>query len=197
MERCTSQHLEVITAMQNLSTLSLHDFSYYTTSLEPLTELPNLVELDISDSNIFGNIEEIFGIPSLKYLYMDDCLAGIDFETLPANENLQVLSMCDISILEDPSAYDRTYVSLADHCDMFANYPNLKELYVSSDDLDNIAFVTGLPNLQHLDISNNNITRLTPLLELTNFNIVWCGRNSILENLPENSDIMVLTTDRK
>lgn len=197
MEYCTSQNLEVITAMQGLTTLSLNDFSYYTTSLEPLTRLPNLVALDISESNVFGNIEEIFGIPSLKYLYMDDCMVGIDFEALPANENLQVLSMCDTSILEDPSSYDRTYIDISGHCDMFASFPNLSELYLASDNLDDIDFVTALPNLQYLDISNNNIVSLTPLLQLDNFRIVWCGQNSILEKLPDDSVIMVLTNERE
>lgn len=199
LEDCTSENLEVITGMQGLISLSLNDiyFSHYTDLLEPLTKLPNLIMLDIRDSYFHGNIEEIFGIPTLKYLYLDDCRTGMDFDALPANDNLLLLSMCNITIWEDPeSYYDRGYIELSDHSDMFAKYPNLIELYLSDNNLDDIDFVADLPNLSYLDITNNNITSLTPLSQLSNFNIVWCGRNSILENLPEDSDVLVLTNRR-
>ena len=197
MEDCTSENLEVITGMQGLLSLSLNDFFCYDDSLAPLTELPNLIMLDISESSIHDSIEEIFGIPTLMYLYLDDCRIGLDFDALPANGSLTLLSMCDITIWEDPDLYyDSGYIELSEHCDMFSNYPNLIELYLSDNNLDNIDFVADLPNLSYLDITNNNVISLTPLSRLNNFNIVWCGKNNILENLPDDSSILVLTNRR-
>lgn len=196
LEECDSTHFDAITALRNLSLLKIEDFSRLTTSLAPLTQLPNLTELDISETKVFGNMEEIFSIPTLKYLYMDDCQVGIDFSAVSPNPNLEVLSMCDVRILRDPSYNNGDKIYLSEHYDFFDNFPNLTELYVSSANLDNIDFVTKMPGLRYLDISNNNITSLTPLLGLENFYTVWCGKNTILENIPKDSGIRVYTTSR-
>lgn len=196
LEECSGWELESITAMQNLTALVINDFSSYVDSLEPLTRLPNLTLLDLEDTPVFGNIEEIFGIPTLQYLYLDDCQVGMDFDNLPTNETLEVLSLNDITILNDPSYNNPDAVSLSAHYDMFEHFPNLTELYVSSLELDSIDFVEKLPRLQYLDITDNNITSLKPLENLSDFRTVWCGQNTILENLPEDSPITVITSDR-
>ncbi len=197
LKHCGSEHLDVLTAMPKLSWLKIDDFWGLTESLAPLTQLPSLEELDISGTDVFGNMEEIFSIPTLKYLYMDDCQVGIDFNAVSPNPNLEVLSMCDVRILRDPSYNNGDKIYLSEHYDFFDNFPNLTELYVSSANLDSIDFVTKLPGLQFLDISNNNVTSLTPLLELKNIYSVWCGKNTILENLPEDSGIRIYTDSRK
>ena len=196
LEHCGSDHLDVLTAMPYLSWLRIDDFWGLTESLTTLTKLPALEELDISGTHVFGNMEEIFSIPTLKYLYMDDCQVGIDFDAVAPNPNLEVLSMCDVRILRDPSYNNGDKIYLSEHYEFFDNFPNLTELYVSSANLDNIDFVTKMPGLRYLDIANNNVTSLTPLLQLENFNTVWCGKNTILENIPADSDINVYTTSR-
>lgn len=196
LEHCDSRHLDVLTAMPYLSYLKIDDFWGLTESLAPLTHLSSLEELDISGTNIYGNIEEIFSIPTLKYLYMDDCQVGIDFDAVAPNPNLEVLSMCDVRILKDPSYNNGNKIYLSEHYEFFDNFPNLTELYVSSANLGNIDFVTKMPGLRYLDISNNNITSLAPLLQLDDFYTVWCGKNTILENIPEDSGIWVYTTSR-
>lgn len=197
LEHCGSDHLDVLTAMPYLYWLKIDDFWGLTESLSILTQLPSLEELDISGTNIFGNMEEIFSIPTLRYLYMDDCQVGIDFNAVAPNPNLEVLSMCEVRILKDPSYNSGEKVYLSDHYEFFDNFPNLTELYVSSANLDNIDFVTKMPELRFLDIANNNVTSLSPLLQLENFYTVWCGKNTILENLPEDSGVRVYTTSRK
>ncbi len=196
LKHCGSRYLDVLTAMPNLSWLKIDDFWGLTESVAPLTQLPSLEELDISGTNIFGNMEEIFSIPTLKYLYMDDCQVGIDFDAVVPNPNLEVLSMCEVRILKDPSYNNNDRIYLSEHYDFFDNFPNLTELYVSSANLDNIDFVAKIPGLRFLDIANNNITSLNPLLQLENFHTVWCGKNTILENLPGDSKINVYTTSR-
>ena len=78
---------------------------------------------------------------------------------------------------------------------MFDCFPNLTELYAASLRLDSIEFVSKLPRLQYLDITNNSVTSLKPLEALSDFQAVWCGQNTILENLSSDSNIFVYTTD--
>ncbi len=195
LEDCSGWELDAITSMQGLTTLVINDFSSYVDSLEPLTRLPNLTTLSLEDTSVFGNIEEIFGIPTLRYLYLDECQVGMDFDSLPNNETLEILSLSDITILKDPSYNNGDAVSLSEHYDMFEHFPNLTELYLASLKLDSIDFVEKLPRLQYLDITDNNVTSLKPLENLSNFQAVWCGQNTILENLPEDSPISVITSD--
>ncbi|MCI8800825.1 MAG: hypothetical protein HFH88_13590 [Lachnospiraceae bacterium] len=192
---CAGWELESITAMQNLNTLIINDFRSYVESLEPLTRLPNLNALSLEDTSVFGNIEEIFGIPTLQYLYLDDCQVGIDFERMPVNETLEVLSLSEMTILKDPTYNNGDEINLSEHYDMFDCFPNLTELYAASLRLDSIEFVSKLPRLQYLDITNNSVTSLKPLEALSDFQAVWCGQNTILENLSSDSNIFVYTTD--
>lgn len=196
LERCSGWELEVLSSMTELTTLVIHDFLSYVDSLAPLTSLPNLQTLDLSDTFVFGNIEEIFGIPTLRYLWLDDCQIGLDFEKLPENETLEYLSMDKIRILNDPTYNNGDTIMLSDHYDLFANFPNLISLSLISTQIDSIAFVEVLPRLQYLDITDNNVTSLKPLESLNDFRTVWCGKNTILENLSENSSITVITTDK-
>lgn len=195
LEDCSGHGLEALASLVNLQELKINDFSSYTESLAPLTRLPNLTWLTLEDTSVFGNVEEIFGIPTLQYLSMEDCQIGMDFDRLPANEALAYLSLSSTSILKDPSHNNGDKVSLSEHYDMFAHFPNLTELYLASLNLDSIEFVKDLPLLQYLDITDNNVTSLKPLEALQDFHAVWCGRNTILENVSEDSYISVITED--
>lgn len=193
LERCSGHGLDALASLENLSVLLIKDFSSYTDSLSPLTGLPNLTYLSLEETSIFGNVEEIFGIPTLQYLYLDDCQIGMDFDLLPDNESLMILSLNGTTILRDPSYNNGDKVYLSEHYDMFSHFPNLTELYLTSLNLDSIDFVENLPLLQYLDITNNNVTSLKPLETLEDFRAVWCGKNTILENISENSYITVIT----
>ena len=182
--------------MKQLTTLIIHDFSSYVDTVEPLLNLPNLTTLDLSDSSIFGNIEDIFNIPTLRYLCLNDCQIGLDFDKISVNETLQFLALNNIRILNDPTYNNGDIVKLSEHYDMFQQFPNLVDVSLVSNQIDSIEFVESLPYLQYLDITNNNVTSLKPLASLENFIAVWCGKNSILEKLPENSPVIVFTTER-
>lgn len=196
MERCSGNGFETIASLKNLTTLIIHDFASYVDTVEPLLNLPNLTALDLSDTSIFGNIEDIFSIPTLRYLCLNDCQIGLDFDNLPFNETLQFLALDNIRILNDPTYNNGDVVKLSEHYSMFEQFPNLTDLSLASNHIDRIDFVESLPYLQYLDITNNNVTSLKPLTSLKGFIAVWCGKNSILEKLPENSPVMVFTTER-
>ncbi len=187
--------VEAIGSLEELTELTIDDFLYATDSLAPLTRLVNLTYLDLSNTSIFGNVEEIFGLPMLQYLYLDDCQVGLDFDKVPTNESLVVLSMNDISILADPSYNSGVEVPLSEHYDLFDHFPNLTDLYIESTGIDSIAFVEKLPKLQYLNITDNSVTSLMPLAALSDFQAVWCGRNTILEKLPEDSGILIYETE--
>lgn len=195
LENCSGKELDTIASLQELTMLYINDFSGYVDSLEPLTRLPGLMALSLEDTSVFGNIEEIFGIPTLQYLYLDDCQVGMDFDKIPDNSALVSLSLDDISILADPTYNNGVKVSLSEHYDIFDHFPNLTSLYLCSLGLDNIDFVEKLPNLQYLDITDNSVTSLKPLENLSDFQVVWCGKNTILESVSDDSDIWVITEE--
>ncbi len=198
LERCAGWELEAITAMQELTTLEIHDFGSATESLEPLTRLPKLEALDLTDTDVFGSVNEIFGIPSLYYLNLTNCRIALDFDTLPTNGNLQCLLLDKVSITdagaEDYDMWSRQPVKLSDHYDMFLHFPNLTDLYLEGTGIDSLEFVEDLPMLQYLDITDNSVTSLKPLEALPDFRTVWCAGNTLLEMPSEDSNITVITS---
>ena len=156
-----------------------------------LTRMPELSYLDLTETYVFGNIEDIFGIPALEYLYLKETTGVIDFDRLPSNDNLLVLDISGLDIKTD--AWGDGYYDIKDHYDMFEKYPNMEYLYAASLGLDSIEFVNHMPNLQYLNIIDNNVTSLKPLESLSYFHTVLCGENSILEGVSEESGIYVDT----
>lgn len=190
LKDCGGIDLEPLTDMPQLSTLSLLDCNIYVSPyLEPLSRT-SLVTLNLKGSIADDrNMEEIFSIPTLQYLYMDEFWGAIDFDNLPYNESLLELSMNGIHFCTTDDIY--SYQNLSDHYDMFSHFPNLIWLYLAETDIDSIEFVEYLPYLHQLDITNNNVTSLKPLEALDEFWLVRCGYNTILEDVSEDSGITV------
>ncbi len=199
LESCAGWELDAISAMQDLTTLEIHEFSSATNSLEPLTRLPKLEVLDLSETNVYGSINEIFSIPTLYYLNLSDCRIALNLDNKPESEYLENLILDNASISDaDAEGYDgwnHETVHLSEHYDLFDGFPNLTILSLTSMGIDSIEFVEKLPRLQYLDITDNNVTSLKPLENLPDFRTVWCAENTILENLPEDSAIEVITSD--
>lgn len=195
LEECAGWELEALTSMQEITALYIKDFSSYVDSLEPLTRLSRLDTLDLGGTSVFGNVEEIFGIPTLRRLSLDNCQVGMDFDKIPVNTTLEELSMNDISILRDPTYNNGDKIYLSEHYDLFASFPSLVVLQLRSDRIDSLDFVENLPLLQYLEITDNSVTSLKPLEALPNFQMVWCGKNTILEGVSENSQIQVSTEE--
>ncbi len=195
LEECSGWELEALASMQELTALYINDFSSYVDSLEPLTRLSKLDTLDLGGTSIFGNVEEIFGIPTLRRLSLDNCQVGMDFDKIPTNTTLEELSMNDISILRDPSHNNGDKIYLSEHYELFRCFPSLIVLQLRSDRIDSLDFVENLPLLQYLEITDNSVTSLKPLEALPDFQMVWCGKNTILEGVSEDSGIQVSTEE--
>lgn len=159
--------------------------------LEFLTRMPELTYLNLTRSHVFGNMEEIFGIPTLEYLYLKETSGVIDFEQLPSNANLLLLDVSGLKLKAE--SWGQEYLDIKDHYDMFEKYPNVEYLYAASLGIDNIDFVLNMPNLQYLNIIENNVTSLKPLENLNRFYTVLCGGNTILEYASEEYGIYVDT----
>ena len=184
-------HLELLTALP-LTDLSLVDCSISGDHpLAFLQDLTDLVYLDLTGTYVFGNMEEVFGLPALQFLCLKEVDGVIDFDRLPANENLLFLDISGFRFHRDAWG-DETWL-LKDHYDMFEKYPAVEYLYAASLGIDSIDFVSCMPDLQYLNIIDNNVTSLKPLEELAHFGTVLCKGNTILENISEESEILVDT----
>ncbi len=185
LDHCSGTQLDAVAAMQQLNTLEIHRFSTKVESLSSLTVLSNLVSLHLHDVAVNGNIEALFGIPSLKSLHLDGCRVGINFARLPVNENLEILSMNGIRITdgsetEGEGGKNGDEIRLSEHYEMFDCFPNLTELYLESLGLEDIAFTGRLPHLRHLDVRDNPVASLKELQGLEEIRTVWYGGGTIV-----------------
>lgn len=202
LKRCSLTNLSAISNLKSLKYIRIDDSSSYIDNLHPLTELVNLEILDISNTYVFGNVEELFSLPKLEKLVMNKCRVGIDFEKIPRNENLKILHMNDITVLkydisEDTENYfhsDGKEVNLSEHLDLFLNFPNMEELYIAGNEVDNLEFAAELTKLERLDISNNSVSSLKPLESLQYLDIVWCGKNTITDSNSLGDKVKVFMT---
>lgn len=198
---CDCSAYEVLVSLQEVETLKLSGIYGNIESLDVLTKMPKLKSLDISSMSLYGNVECIFGIPALEELDISDCSFGLDFETMPANDNLKRLYMDRMELWEDIQvSYDGmiTYldyedVLLKDHIDFLGKFPNLEELYMQGNKLTEVAFTENLPKLRKLDITGNYVTDMRPLANLEHLEIVWCGENSISQGLDLGEEVMVIS----
>ena len=201
LTRCSLSELPDLSHLTTLEYVSAKDSSSLITDLTPFTKLPALECLDISNTKVFGNIEEIFDIPTLYELYMDNCNVCIDLSKVQGNENLEILSMNNITVMEyGLNEYDSidilngTKVDINEGLGFFLQkFPYLCELYIAGNGIKNLDFVSYLPFLWAIDVSDNYISSLAPLKELTDLSIVWCKDNTITDGYDLGEDVYVIT----
>jgi len=187
LEGCNCEDLSFLAQLQNLTNLDLADMSGYYVSFDPVLALPKLEVLDISGSTAYADATPLLGIPTLKELYMNECNIGFRPDAVPYNEGLLLLDMNDVSLYPIGEGYgslqDEDEIALSQHTELFANFPNLCYLYLSSSQLDDLSFITegGLSSLQMLDITDNYVVDLSPLAQLEDLWYVKCPDNPIAE----------------
>lgn len=177
-----------VRTLSGLKSLNLTDMSMEPSELAPFMELTQLETIDMTDSFIWGNIEGLLKLPNLRELNLNNCTAGFDMENLETNESLAILHMNHVTLKAlsdgkwDYNAYDTNNLSLSEHTDMFQNYPNLTELYLSGNTLADLSFAGDLTQLRLLDITDNYVTSLAPLSGLQRLEAVMCAENPIADD---------------
>lgn len=198
---CNLENMEVLTGLNNLKALHINEAGTYTKNLSPLMKLTGLELLDISGTNIFGYVEELLSLPNLKEFYMDECVVAFDFNKITGNETIKTLSMKEVTLLDYGADYDEqkyyangegTQISISDYTEAFQKFPNVTELYLAGDEIDNIDFVKYLPLLEVLDISDNYVSSVAPLKELPNLKVLWCQDNDIMDVSELGSEVTVI-----
>ena len=171
-------------SLQELTSLSLYDMSLEPSVFDSVMKLTNLTSISLDDSHVWGNVEELLTLPNLMEFYMSDCVAGFDVTNLTPNPSLLLIDLnhSQLRALKD-GKWDyndnSNILSLAKNTDIFKNYENLQELYISEHEIDSIQFAASLPHLRVLDITDNYVTDLTPLAILPNLECVLCYNNPI------------------
>ncbi len=179
--------LSCLASMPNVTSVGLYDTSLDPAAFKPLLAMPQLTSLDLYRSYIWGDASSLFSIPTLKALNMEDCTTQLDMDKLAPNDSLEYLNL-NYAQLEEASADSWSYsdsknlISLADHTDVFANYPNLRELYLAEQNLDDVSFASSLLRLETIDLTDNYVTDLSPLSELANLTAILCYNNPIVDN---------------
>ena len=156
--------------------------------------------LDIHGSVTYDDISGIFQMPNLRELNISGMQCEINFDAAVENPALEVLYMEDMYLYENAweesvSIMSTVYydeVLLDEHMDFVKKYPGLKELYVGSNTLTDLAFAEDLQALEVLDITDNYITELRPLAELPSLRKVICPENPLKnEKVLEDSVLII------
>lgn len=171
--------------LKKLKVLNLIDMSLERSSIETMTGLEALEKISLRNSYLWTNIEEFMNLPNLKEMDMAYCTAGFDINNLKENKSLELLNMNYVTLKSlvdnkwDYQANNENNINLGEHTEIFTKYPNLTELSLSENMLNDIGFAQGLKELRVLDITDNYVTDLSPLSELENVEVVLCYENPI------------------
>lgn len=164
-----------------------------------VNRIPGLEVLDLSGVSTYEDISSLFLIPTLQELYLNGMECELNFSKLTVNESLTTLEMdgmrfyTNVQISGGGGIYSIDYdkVSLDEHTDFLANYPNLKTLSLADNTLTQIGFASSLGALETLNISGNYVTDLKPLETLKALRMVDSTSNPI-ENYRVLSDDVVI-----
>lgn len=177
-----------ITSLTNLRVLHLNSMSLDPKVIERIAEVSSLEIIDLNSSYVWGNVETMLNIPSLQELSLEYTTAGFDVDHLQTNEKLQKLNLnhARLKSLRDGvwnyevDGGDPLILSNNDY--IFTYYPNLKELYLEEQEIDDISFAESMKELRILDINDNYVTDLTPLVGLPALQMVLCEENPIADD---------------
>lgn len=199
LESCNMDNMSVLANLTKVKIFKLKRPNSFIEEFEGIPSMTAIETLDLSSVYLYANVEEIFSLPNLKTLLMNDSRICLDLSKLPENKTLQVLNLNN-STLEKmtivPMEYydyvDYEAIDLNENMNMFAKFPNIQELYVSNLGIESTEVFGQLKSLRMLDISNNSISELKSLAGLENLEKIWCGGNTIIDSdsLSENVEVI-------
>ncbi len=189
-----------ISQMKNLVSLNMEQIRGEYENLGFLKGLTSLGYLDISHNEFYYDISDVFHIPNLERLYIDDCIFELDTQNIPELLSLKYFSMDDArmvenSIVETDGFMTNIYyddVSFKDELEFLTKFPNLEYLELCGDELDSVDIFLPLTHLQCLVIDDNDIVSLAPLEVLEDLYLIYCADNEIEDygNLKESAYVI-------
>ena len=205
--------LSGLTGLESLACYSVWTYGVPLTGVNFIDHMPNLKILDFSgisregiwggyqrNTEILGDISNVFNHPGLEELYLNNCLFEIRFDRLTENPSLRVLEMREIALKEN--FYVRTSAGMTDlwyddvildgHTDFLTRYPGLEKLCLDGNQLTNVAFASSLKNLTYLSIKNNYVTELSPLNQAENLEFLDIRENPVNSTIETDEKTVIL-----
>lgn len=202
-----------LTGLESFTCYSVWTYAVPLTDVRFIDAMPNLKTLDFSGQNgsgewdfyrhqteIYGDISNVFNHPGLEKLILNSCQFAIDFDKLIENPTLKHLEMKEISLKENfyvecyNGMMDIWYddVSLNENLDFLTKYPALEVLRLDKNQITEIQFASSLSNLKRLSLNDNYITELTPLNQLEHLEFLDIRKNPITTTMEADDSIQIL-----
>ncbi len=202
-----------LTGLESFTCYSVWTYAVPLTDVRFIDAMPNLKTLDFSGNNgsdewdfyrhqteIYGDISNVFNHPGLEKLVLNSCQFAIDFDKLIENPTLKHLEMKEISLKENfyvecyNGMMDIWYddVSLNENLDFLTKYPALEVLRLDKNQITEIQFASSLSNLKRLSLNDNYITELTPLNQLEYLEFLDIRKNPITTTMEADDSIQIL-----
>jgi len=202
MTGLTTQELESLRYMVNVSNLSLSGEAF---DLSPLSGLTNLTHVSFSRAHV-TDLTPLQGLPNLTHLQLwnaqvtDTTLTQLSGFTNLIDLDLNGNPITDITPLSGLTnlTHLRLWNTQVSDITPLLGLANLRVLELRNTQItsSDIALLPRLTNLRHLDLSNIQIqiNDITPLLELPNLRLLFLNRNqfSDISLLAEFTDLTFL-----
>lgn len=168
------------------------------TTLEPLTELSDLVSLNLSGTNI-DDLTPLRNANKLKVLKLADTrvndLSPLKYDLMIQELDLSHTDVSDLSVLNSLNKLEKLNIAytLVNNLKATEKCPNLCYLIAEGTKINSIQPISKLENIVALDISNTPVRDLTPVSALKSLQSLKISRTAInnlealreMENLKE------------
>lgn len=187
LNACSVDNVEIFSKLVALKELKCSYMSGQLDYWSFVRKLPALETLDLTGVATYEDISSLFTIPTLKKLMLSGAECEINFQKLSPNPSLQALEISGIKLYKNVNVQggggiyqiDYDNVSLTDHMDFLANFPNLSELNLSGNKLTDLSALQSLSQLSVLNIEDNFVTDLKPLTGLSALKTLWVKGNPV------------------
>lgn len=159
-------------------------------SLDFLSSMTQLKELEITACRIRGSLAPIAGLPALQQLTISGCqlstiatLEGapaLTYLDLSNNAIGNITALAGMTTLENLNLSDNAVSDLKALSDL----TQLSVLNVSDNALTSLAPLSGLLKLTDLNVSNNKLTDIAPVSSLTGLTVFRASSNLISDAIP-------------
>jgi len=188
----SSNYIIDVSCLSGLTTLQSLNFhnSMIISDISPLSELTNLMYLDLYDNNI-SDISPLSELTNLMYLDLYDNLIS-DISPLTELINLTELNVrynrvTDISALSNLTKIEELDISenfQISNISALSGMTNMKTLILHLNLIDDISALSNMNNLIKLTLNYNGISDITPLSNMTKLEELYLPYNNIRDISP-------------